>query len=96
VRGGNVDLLDLVAADHDETGHLASDDRHRRVAHPGGRAHRERLRCAEGGQRLGHMAGMAVVPAVMPDVRDDIGVVGRRGAQLDICHVRPPIHSGME
>ena len=81
VRRAHVDLLDLVADDHDEARDLAVDLGHGGVGDPAGRPVVERRERASFGQPVGHVPGVGDVPARVPDVGDRGRVVGGAGAQ---------------
>ena len=83
VRRAHVDLLDLVADDHDEARDLAVDLRHGGVGDPAGRTVVEGRERTPFGQPVGHVAGVGEVPALVPDVRDAGGVLRGAGAEGD-------------
>ena len=72
----DVDLLRLVADDHDEAGDLPVDDGHGRVAHALGRPRAERLVGADADELVRNVLEMAVAPAATPDLGDRGGVAG--------------------
>lgn len=93
----NIDLLDLVPDDHDEARHLAVQYGDGRVADAVRGPLPERFAGAEPDERVGHVAEVTVLPAVVPDRRDCVGV---RGGSRSKGHARslgnqradPPLH----